>query len=350
MLPSLALSLLLAVQAPDTVRLTFTEAVARARRENAEFVQQRLEFENADYSMASARAQRYLPRVDVGLTTPSYVSNLSTVRLADGSDIYVPVERRTVAAGLSVSQPLPTGGRLSIDSEVTALQQPLLEEDREFTGITSIGFRLDQEFFGINRSIRDFRLAKESHARAIARYADQERSLARRVMTAYFGLVKARKQAQLDSMMGERDAQRLSQMRQRIAGDQTGEIDSLKFELEVVRSSMSRTRSRYGVTRALAELNGVLGLPNGVVVVPDTAIVVEAFEADVEAGLRSAYANRQDLRLSEMSVDNRRAAVPDAERTSPITFSLASNLGFNGSSRASVLGRALSDAISGPER
>jgi outer membrane protein len=334
----------------DTVRLTYSEALERARAENGEYYRQRLEATNADIQMNQSRAQRYYPRVEANATTPQYISNLTAVRQSNGTEVYVPVERRALSAGLSVSQPLPTGGRLAIDADVVALQQPLLPTAQQYTGTTNIGFRLEQEFFGVNRSIRDYRLARESHARSVARIADQERGLARRVMQAYFGLVKARKQAELDSMTAQRDAQRLAQMRQRIQGEVVGEIDSLKFELERIRSSMSRTRSNQGVTRALSELNRVLGLPVTTEVIPDANIVVQAFQADVDAGLAQAYARRNDLLLAQMSVDNRHAAVRDARRTSPITVALSSNLGFNGSSRQAVVGRALSEAIRGPDR
>lgn len=337
-------------QAPDTLRLSFPEAFELAQEGNPGYVQQRLQAANADISLSSSRAARYYPRLDLDLTTPSYVSNLTTVRLADGSDIFVPVEKRTVAARMSLSQPLPTGGRLSIDGDLTALNQPLLAENARYTGITSLGIRLDQEFFGINRSVRDYRLAREAYARSRANFANQQRSLARNVVSAYYGLVQARKQAELDSVLAERDAERFAQMRQRAASGRLSEVDSLKFELEAVRSSMTRTRSSQGLTRARQALNEVLALPVSTVVVPDTTIRVTPFVPDIAAGIATALQNRQDLRLAEMSVENRRAGLRDAHRTSPTTVSLSSNLGFNGSHRADLLERALSQAIERQDR
>jgi outer membrane protein TolC len=352
MLHPIAAVLAVAIQAqdPDTLRMSFAEALDRAHRENPGFVQQRLQSANADLSLSMSRAWRYYPRLDFDVTTPSYVSNLTTVRLADGSDIFVPVEKRTVAAGISLSQPLPTGGRLSIDGDLTALHQPLLATDARYTGITALGIRLDQEFFGVNRSVRDYRLAKESHARSRANFANQERSLARNVVSAYYGLVQARKQAELDSVLAVRDAERFAQVRERAATTRLSEVDSLKFELEAIRSSMSRTRSSQNLTRARQQLNELLALPVNTIVIPDTSIRVVPFVPDVARGIAEAYRRRQDLLLAEMSVDNRRAGLRDAHRTSPITVSLSSNLGFNGSHRSDALRLALSEAIDRQDR
>ena len=349
---TLVTALAVAVLAPaqDTIRLSFAEAMDRARTTNPEFVQQTIQADNAEISMAVARATRYLPRLDMNFTVPRYSSNLVTVRREDGSEIFVPVESRSVAVGLSVSQPLPTGGRLEVNGNLRALNQPLLAEDRQFSGVTELGIRLDQDLFGINRSFRDYRLARESYARARAQYADRQRNLSRNVLSAYLELVQARKQAELDSVLAVRDAERLEAIRTRAAEEQMSEVDSLKFELERVRAAGSRSRAGQGLARAQAELNEVLAFPVSTVVIPDTAIRVEPFIPDIAAGMTQALANRQDLRLAQMSVENRRLQLRDAHRTSPITLSIEMDLGFNGSSRASELSRALSDAIGRQDR
>ena len=345
-----ALAIAGTAQASDTVRLSFAEAMELARSTNPNFVQQTLQAANAEISMASARAERYFPRLDIDLTTPAYASNLQTVQLDDGSETFVPVVRRTLGLELGVSQPLPTGGRLAIVGELTALNQPLLDEDDQFTAITAVGIELDQELFGINRSVRNYRLAQESYARSRAQFADRERNLARNVLDAYLGLVQARKEAQLDSVLAVRDAERLAQIRAQARTEPMGEVDSLKFELETVRAQISRVDAGQGLARAQARLNEVLALPVNTVVIPDTVIRVEPFIPDVDAGLRLALENRQDLRLAQLSVENRRAQLRDAHRTSPITLTIRSNLGFNGSSRSAALSQALSDAIDRQDR
>ena len=345
-----ALALASTAQASDTVRLTFVEAMERARSANPNFVQQTLQAANAEISMSDARAERYYPTLDIDFTTPAYASNLETVQLDDGSEIFVPIVKRTLGMELYVSQPLPTGGRLSVVGELTALNQPLLDENEQFTGITSVGIQLDQELFGINRSVRNYRLAQESYARSRAQHADRERNLARNVLSAYLGLVQARKEAQLDSVLAVRDAERLAEIRAQATAEPMSEVDSLKFELESLRAQISRVDAGQGLARAQAALNQVLALPVSTVVIPDTVIRVQPFIPDAEAGLRLALANRQDLRLAQLSVENRHAQLRDAHRTSPITLSIRSNLGFNGSSRSAALSNALREAIDRQDR
>jgi outer membrane protein TolC len=340
---------LLAVQ-PDTIRMSFPDAMEQARKSNPRFVRQELSAQNSVISMSNARANRYYPRVNLDFTTPEYVSALRRVVGSDGGEIFVPTERRTVASNLVLDQPLPTGGSVRITGTVTALQQPLAAENQRFTGATFLGIRLTQSMFGINYSIRNYRLARESFARSQAEFADQERDLSRNVLSAYYGLVQARKQAEIDSVVFMRDSVRNVASPIAAGVSAVSEIDSLKFELEAARSAFNRTRSVQSLRRAQATFNEIMALPFDAVVIPDTAITVERFKPDIEEGIRLANQNRHDLRLARMAVDNRRAQLSDAHKTSPIQLSLQSTMGFDGSARAVDPRTAITTAIDAQNR
>jgi outer membrane protein len=347
MLPVLAAALL--VVQTDTIRLTLTDAFALARDQNTDFERQRLTFDNAKIRMSGAHAQRYFPSVSLDLTSPSYTSRLSRhTSIDDNGDVIEQIgheQRRSFGASLNVNQPLPTGGTLRISGDVGSDKQPLLDPTERFSSSTSLGISLEQEFFGVNRSIRDYRVAKEDFARSEAEFISGERGIARSVLNSYFALVKARKQSVIDSVTFLRDSLRSASNGDQGSNGGVSEVDSLKFELETAKSKYNRTRSRQQLRQARADLNEVLALPSGTVVIPDSAISVEPFDPDVEAGLESAYANRYDLLLSQMSVDNREAGLRDARRTSPIRLSLDSRVGFDGRGLSDEAMQSLQDAL-----
>ena len=342
MMPLLA-ALVLVSQ--DTVRLTFPQALDHARTNNPDFVRERLQHDNAVISLSSARANRYLPRLSLEFTTPEYVSAIRRYVDSEGNDRFSFTERRALESELELYQPLPTGGSLRVTGTVTGINQPRADAFERFSGRTFLGFQLEQQVFGINQSIRSYRLARESFARAEAAFADEERELAEDVLDAYFGLVQARKQAEIDSVLSVRDSVRNLVASARPSQEVTSEVDSLKFELEAARSAFNRTRSTQNLLRARTQLNEVLALPSSTVVLADTAITIERIVPDIAAGLAAAYANRQDLRLAQLNVENRRAGLRDAHRTSPVTLYINTTMGFDGSSAAENAGRALRDAF-----
>jgi outer membrane protein len=236
-----------------------------------------------------------------------------------------------------------------VTGTVASLNQPLLTDQR-YLGRTFLGFRLQQSLFGVNNSIRSYRLSRESFARSQAEFADQERTLQRSVLSAYFGLVSTRKQVQIDSVLFVRDSLRMAGMFRNNGPVAISEVDSLKFELEVSRSAFNRTRSRQALLRAQASLNEVLGYPASTVIVPDSTLTVERQQIDVEAGVEEAMANRWDYVLAVMGVENRRMGLRDAHRTSPITVSVNSTIGFDGSARSNVAMESLRDALEGQNR
>lgn len=339
---------LLFVQANDTVRISYPDAMEIARDANPRFVRQQLQAENAELWMAQARANRYFPTVHLDVTSPEFVSALTRVTTTEG-EIFVPTRRRTVQSGLTITQPLPTGGTFRITGTVTSLNQPLLDTER-YAGRTFLGFRLQQSLFGVNNSIRSYRLSKESYARSQAEFADQERSLQRNVLSAYFGLVAARKQVQIDSVLFVRDSLRMVDVFSPSAAAAISEVDSLKFELEVSRSAFNRTRSSQSLLRAQATLNEVLGYPSNTVIVPDSTLFVERHAIDVEQGIATAIENRWDYALALMGVENREMGLKDAHRTSPVTVSINSTIGFDGSGRSDGASDALRDALDGQNR
>ncbi|MEQ1692278.1 MAG: TolC family protein [Gemmatimonas sp.] len=339
---------LLLAQTTDTIRITYPTAMEVARQSNPRFVRQQLQANNAELWMASARATRYLPTVNLDLTSPEYVSALTRVTTTEG-DVYVPTKRRTLQSGMTVTQPLPTGGSLRVTGTVSSLSQPLLLDQR-YTGRTFLGFRLDQTLFGVNYSIRSYRLSREAYARSQAEFADQERNLQRNVLGAYYGLVASRKQVQIDSVLFVRDSLRVAGMFTGAGGTSISEVDSLKFELEVSRAAFNRTRSQQALLRAQASLNEVLGYPSSTVIVPDSTLSVERQFIDVDRGVAAATANRWDYVLATMAVENRKMGLRDAHRTSPVTVSVNTTIGFDGSARSDGASASLRDALDGQNR
>jgi outer membrane protein TolC len=339
----------LTIAQADTIRLTLSDALLIARKQNTEFQRQQLYFDNASLRMSSAYAQRYLPALSLDVTAPAYSSRLSRHTSVDDQGQVVQVtgreQRRSLGAEVQFSQPLPTGGTLRVSGEIGSDKQPLLDPFERYSSATTLGISLQQEFFGVNRSIRDYRVAKEDFARSEAQLIDGERGVARHVLSTYFSLIRARKQAVIDSVTFLRDSLRSAATRSRPATEIISEVDSLKFELEAAKSAFNRTRSAQNLRRVRAQLNEALALPAGTVVVPDSVIQVDRVTADVDAGLASAYVNRPDLRLAQMSVDNRTAGLRDAHRTSPVRVTLDGRLGFDGSGLSDDARHALDDAF-----
>jgi outer membrane protein TolC len=333
----------------DTIQLSLNDALLLARKQNTEFLRQQLSYENATSRLSSAYGQRYLPALNLDFTAPAYSSRLSRQVAVDDDGQVVTIigreQRRSFGAEVQLSQPLPTGGILRITGEIGSDKQPLLDPTDRYTSATNIGIALQQEFFGVNRTVRDYRLAKEDFARSEAQLLDAERGIARFIMSSYFQLVRARKQAAIDSVTFLRDSLRSSATTQRPANQVVSEVDSLKFELEAARSAFNRTRSSQNLRRARAQLNEALALPAGTIVVPDSVLRVERIAANVESGLQYARRNRYDLLLAHLSVENRAAGLRDAHRTSPVRVILDGRLGFDGSGTSDEAERALDDAF-----
>lgn len=334
----------------DTVRMSLEQALEHARRASPGFIRETLERDNDELSWLGARAERFLPEVSMELTTPEYVSALRRVPDASGSDRFVRTLRRTIEAELELSQPLPTGGSFSLSANMTSLNQPLDDPDERFQGATFLGFQLNQDFFGINNRRRSYRLARESHVRSQTEFLESERDLANDVIEEYYDLVRAIKEAQIDSVLFVRDSLRSAASQAGAAGQQRSQLDSLKFELEATTSAFNRTRSRQELTQTRARFNEMMGLPLRTVIIPDTVVRMERIVADEQEGLEFARANRLDLKLSELSVDNRRASLRDSRKTSPITLELDGTIGFDGNSENIALRQSLEDALRAQDR
>ena len=326
------LAAVLALAHQDTVQLSFPQAIDHARTTNPSFMRERLQFENSEVALNGSWADRYLPEISLEFMAPEYVAAVGAAGFDEqGRQLFTFTERQTVSTSLQLSQPLITGGTLRITGNLDASKYPTADRDERYSSQSFLGFELSQQVFGINNSIRQWRLAQESFARAEAEFANEERNLARNVMEAYYGLVQALKQAEIDSVLFVRDS-----LRNAAAGsggaERISEVDSLKFELEAARSAFNRTRSFQSLARARSRLNEVLALPPNTIVVPDSAIRVQRMVPDIAAGLAAARLKRQDLRLAQLAVENRRAGLRDAHRTSPVTLFIRSRIGFDGNS------------------
>src|SRR5687768_1182117 len=117
MLPIVA-ALLSLTAAQDTVRLSFPQALDRARQNNPDFVNERLDFENAIIELASEKAQRYYPELSLAFIAPEYVSRIDRIETSSGLALRR-TERRTMETELELEQPLPTGGVFRLTGTLT---------------------------------------------------------------------------------------------------------------------------------------------------------------------------------------------------------------------------------------
>jgi outer membrane protein TolC len=186
--------------------------------------------------------------------------------------------------------------------------------------------------------------------RAQTQYLESERDLANEVIEAYYDLVRAIKEAQIDSVLFVRDSVRSAANRASAAGQQVSRLDSLKFLLATARSDFDRTQSRQELAQERANFNELLGLGPQTVIIPDTVVRIERLTVDEAEGLAYARANRLDLKLSQLSVENDRAGLRDARKTSPITVELDGTIGFDGNAEDFGMRSALTSAVGSQDR
>lgn len=188
----------------STLHLDLATAQRIARLHNTSLEASRLALEASRLALAKARAQRYVPTLDLGVTLPSvreYVTQ--QVDPQTGALTLFERESRTLSADLALRVPLPTDGLLKLSLG----GQRWEDAPREGRGgwrpmyTNSVGLSLEQPLGG-GASAPSFALeqAELTYRLALATYQREQEEVDFRVAMAFMAAVRAHEQALIDSL------------------------------------------------------------------------------------------------------------------------------------------------------
>jgi len=271
--------------APEKVSLQ--DAVQLALKQNAGF-------RRSIQGLLAARSNWYVARQRWALEAFGQVA-----RVGDGET----VEEST--AGATFSYAALTGADFSVMAELDRLAD---DEDQR-TIIASLRQPLLAGSGGAAPAYEEVRQARNAYRAALLYFFTGRQDLIEQVISAYFGTVEQQQLVAIQDASVQLAEQAVRDAEVRLKEKVIGQIDLTRAQLRLAREQTAAVGQRQALQDSVDRLLVLLGLQVGGM--PDlvTSVVYEPETLDPLALTAEALESRPDLRLADLSIEDREAVV-----------------------------------------
>ncbi len=306
-------------QGQDTLFIDLRMALELAWEGAPDMIYSQLNDESALLNMKLAKANYYFPRLDMNLQTPSLEETQTEASVYDatvGENVYKwsSTKSRMWYGNLALSQPLPTGGDLSLVS--TFYENFRKDQYADDETLRSMAYRLEvsQDFLNGNQRKRVYDRAKLSYDRTRWGSSRSRRQLAYQILQAYYSLLTSQRSLEISSDDLEASSEMAQLARNKYEAGLIPESEALQLEVEVLEKEATLATEVSTLATSLEAFRITLGLdldrPLKVIGAPQ----FNSISIDLDNSVALALAEREDLRQHEINVDLAEFDLKDAKR------------------------------------
>jgi outer membrane protein TolC len=309
------------VAADDAVVLTLDQAVDLALERSFEARTLRLDLYRAEQNAEAARG-RFKSFADLEFQTPSYDQRFFEKPVPGQPSVFEQTESFEWEGSLSLNQPLPTNGLITLSSSLRLLQQQtfLEVEDTEFEDnrfFTSMRLGFSQPLFVPNDLALGRERAELELDRAQMRFTRTELDVVYRVTEGFFSLFRAQQQLEIARSTRDQQLESADLAQRKYEAGLIPEVEALQMQVDLARSESELLQARGTLARARDSFLLTLGLDMDESIEVRASVSVPAVEIDPEFALDHALEHRSEIR--EGRIDARLAEITlkqtDARRT-----------------------------------
>ena len=301
--------------------LQLEDALALALEQSFEARNLRLDLYRARQNAEAARG-RFKTFADLELQTPAYDQRFFEKPVPGQPSVFEQTESLEWETRLSVNQPLPTDGLLTLSSSLRLLQsETFLEvEDERFEDnrlFTSVRLGFSQPLFVPNDLALGRERAELELDRATMRFTRTQLDVVYRVTDAFFGLFRAQEQVEIQRAARDQQLESTRLARRKYEAGLIPEVEALQMEVDLARAESELLQAEGALERARDSFLLTVGLDLDRRVAARATVSVPEVEVDEEFALAHALEHRNEIR--EAAIDRRLAEITleqtDARRT-----------------------------------
>ncbi len=292
----------------------------------------RLRKEAADFNL-KATLRGYRTNVDLSLTLPSYTETIRQFEDSQGISYY-PVKQNAVSGALTLSQPLPTDGSISLTARASNTDD-LYDDSRNLTVSSRIELRQPiAAIWGYNQfqiNLRNAKLNYETTSKSLIR---AELDLEYRVSQEFFGVIQLKERMKIAQMTFKNQQSAYNIARSKYQAGIIGEVDALQMEVDYAQAQNDLDLAHVNYADRMETLKQLLGIPMGDSIVVNDEMKLEVVDVDEEQAVELAMKNRLELRQNEISMEQQRMSIRQRKAAGMISGNIAVSYNFSGVDRS----------------
>ncbi len=313
-----------------TAPLTLADCIRIARANNLEYLSDYQTLLSSHVALQRARAPFGL-QVDATVNVPTYSEYRDVEENVALATRVVEDRSNFIYRGqLRLAQRLRHLGELSVVSSAQRREfsSNLRADYLDIMGDMRVAY--SQELLHTPSAELSLRQAELNYAGARHRYASEALVLEGRVTTAYFDLVEAIRQLEIEKQRLEQSRANLELAERKFEIGLIAEVEALRLRVTMLNSEANYAQAQTLIERRRDALRQVLGMDMDAPLEVVTEVALEAHQIEPARALELALQRRTDMREAEISAQVRRLSLQDVRRRNSVNATLSASVSLLG--------------------
>jgi outer membrane protein TolC len=285
----------------ETYVLDLQKSIEIAKEKSYEMLTLYQDLLIADYNLKTANSQ-FKTHVDLQLTTPDYKETVN--RFQDSTGIYFyPIKELSYSGTLEINQPLPTDGRIYIQSGLSA-DDDLNADERSMYLNTRLGLTQPlTALYGYNNIRSSYKQAKLDYERSQKQLKRAELNLNYSVSNAFYRVLSVQKALEISKLNLERQQQAFDVATQKFKAGLIKEVDALQMEVDLAEARNSYDVAIINQTSSQNAFKELIGIEFSDSVIINSELKYDVVVVDLDKAISSALENRLEIREQEIQIE-----------------------------------------------
>ncbi|GAB6011423.1 TolC family protein [Viscerimonas tarda] len=297
-----------ALNAQTTYNLTLEESIEIAKEKSFSMKRLQQDLKIAEYNLKSATS-RLKTHIDLSLNIPTYSETIGSGKDTAGVSYYFPVKELSTSGNLTINQPLPTDGRIYIQSNLSVVNN--LNADQQHTEMkTSIGFEQPLDaiygYNAIKSALKQAELAYEQSNKVLKR---EELNLVYQVSNSYYNLLSLQKSAEIAALDLERQTGAHEISKNKFEAGLIREVDALQMEVDLAEAQNNYDIAILNQVSAINSFKELLGVDLNDNVTLSSELKYEVVIVNPEKAVELALKNRLEIREQEIQMELQKLSI-----------------------------------------
>ena len=333
---------------PDTLVLDLGMSIAFALEHSWSMEQERMNLRRDRLNLEASRAA-LKSNADLSFVLPDFDQSIKElIDTETGEPKVLSTRGARYSTTLSIRQPIPTNGTISLNGVLNRTQDGLIAYSPDTkTYYGRVFLRLDQPILQPNRIRNDIRRAELRLESTEISFHDQELSIVNSVTREFYDLLE---QVWEDSLAAN-DVARMEQVfavgQELYEADELSESDILQMEVQLSSARNRASSAQGGLVREIADFKRTIGLPLDQILSIDHLPVFDLTTPVAQEEIEKALQQRTDIRRNAIRREQEVMDMDEQRSSGRMTGNITLTMGLEG--RGDQMDRFY-DAITDPDQ
>ncbi|GHU62112.1 membrane protein [Bacteroidia bacterium] len=300
---ALIITVFCSVVKAETYKLTLDESINIAKEKSYRMLTLTQDLKIAEYRLKSATSS-LKTHINMNLTLPDYTERVR--EKSDSTGIFFGEKVITYSGGLTINQPLPTDGRIYVQSGLSSFRN-YFDGNYSANVNTRIGFSQPLDaLYGYNAIKSSLRTAQLEYERTSKVLRREELNLVYSVSSAYYNLLSLQKQTEISMLDLERQTEAFDISQKKYEAGLIREVDALQMEVDLADAQSTYDMALLSQNSAINSFKELLGIDLHDEITLSSELDYKIVVVEPEKAVSMALANRTELREQDIQIENQK--------------------------------------------